>query len=47
MHHDHGYISLFNIVGNIWDTESTQIEIYNKGLDVFKHFNAQMLHIIL
>lgn len=36
-----------NIVGNIWDIVSTQLnKICNRGIVVFRHFKAEMLHII-
>ena len=36
-----------NIVGNIWDTASTQFNnIYKKGLGVFIILNAELIHIM-
>lgn len=32
---------------NIWDNSSTQLnKMYDKGLIIFRHFNAKMLHIL-
>ena len=38
-----------NVVGNIWDNVSTLLnynKIYNIGLIVFRHLNAEQLHVI-
>ena len=39
------YLGL-NIVGNIWDNESKQLKIQDKGQAVFTHFDAETSHII-
>jgi len=41
-------ISLYlNILGNIWDNVSTQVnQIYNIVLVVFGYFNPKILHIV-
>lgn len=37
-----------NIVGNIWENVSTQLnKIHNKGLVVFRHYQEEMLHTVL
>ena len=39
------YLGL-NIVGNIWANESKQLKIQDMGQAVFRHFDAEMSHIV-
>lgn len=37
----------FDLVGNIWDNENTQLnQICKKGLVTLGHFNMKMLHVV-
>lgn len=39
---------LLNIVGNIWDNVSAQLnKVYNIGPVIFRHFNVEMLLLYL